>query len=303
MKPIVTVGSINMDLVSSAERIPRPGETLIGRTFHANSGGKGANQAVAVARLGYPSVMLGMVGEDALGEQLLQTLQSYGVDTSHIGVATGSSGTASIVVDVAGENAIIVTPGANLSVTPQYLKSKREVLSSAGLVLAQLEVPLQTVSWLAECCVQLEIPLMLDPAPAAVLPPQLLSQVAWFTPNQTEAAFYVDGELSQEETLASLFGMGLRQVVLKLGANGVLIACDDGRRERIPAVPVQTVDTTAAGDAFNGAFGVALMRGKSIGESARFAAAAAALSVTRAGAQTSLASQDEIDTAMGAVAS
>jgi ribokinase len=135
MKPIVTVGSINMDLVSSAERIPQPGETLIGRTFHANSGGKGANQAVAVARLGYPSVMLGMVGEDALGEQLLQTLRDYGVDTSHIGVATGSSGTASIVVDVAGENAIVVTPGANLSVTPQYLKSKREVLSSAGLVL------------------------------------------------------------------------------------------------------------------------------------------------------------------------
>jgi ribokinase len=303
MKPIVTVGSINMDLVSSAERIPRPGETLIGRTFHANSGGKGANQAVAVARLGYPSVMLGMVGEDALGEQLLQTLQSYGVDTSHIGVAAGSSGTASIVVDVAGENAIIVTPGANLSVTPQYLNSKKEVLSSAGLVLAQLEVPLQTISWLAECCAQLEIPLMLDPAPAAVLPPQLLSQVAWFTPNQTEAAFYVDGELSQEETLASLFSMGLRQVVLKLGASGVLIACDDGRRERIPAVPVRTVDTTAAGDAFNGAFGVALMRGKSIGESARFAAAAAALSVTRAGAQTSLPSQDEVDTAMGAVAS
>jgi ribokinase len=295
----VTVGSINMDLVSSAERIPRPGETLIGRTFHANSGGKGANQAVAVARLGYPSVMLGMVGEDALGEQLLQTLQRYGVDTSHIGVAAGSSGTASIVVDVAGENAIIVTPGANLSVTPKYLESKRGVLSSAGLVLAQLEIPLQTVSWLAECCAQLEIPLMLDPAPAAVLSPQLLSQVTWFTPNQTEAAFYAAGELSEEETLASFFRMGLRQVVLKLGANGVLIACNDGRRERIPAIPVQTVDTTAAGDAFNGAFGVALMRGNTILESARFASAAAALSVTRSGAQTSLASQEEVDAALG----
>ena len=299
MKPIVTVGSINMDLVSSAERIPRPGETLIGRTFHANSGGKGANQAVAVARLGYPSVMLGMVGEDALGEQLLQTLQSYGVDTSHIGVAAGSSGTASIVVDVAGENAIIVTPGANLAVTPKYLESKREVLGSAGLVLAQLEVPLQTVSWLAECCEQLKVPLMLDPAPAAVLPPQLLSHVTWFTPNQTEAAFYADGELSEEETLATFFRMGLRQVVLKLGANGVVIAFDDGRRERIPAIPVQTVDTTAAGDAFNGAFGVALMRGNTIRESARFASVAAALSVTRVGAQTSLASQDEVDTVLG----
>jgi ribokinase len=299
MKPIVTVGSINMDLVSSAERIPRPGETLIGRTFHANSGGKGANQAVAVARLGYPSVMLGMVGDDALGEQLLQTLLSYGVDTSHIGVAPGSSGTASIVVDIAGENAIVVTPGANLSVTPKYLESKREVLCSAGLVLAQLEVPLQTISWLAEYCAELKIPLMLDPAPAAFLPPQLLSQVTWFTPNQTEAAFYAGEELSQEGTLASFFNMGLHQVVLKLGANGVLIACDDGRREHIPAFPVETVDTTAAGDAFNGAFGVALLRGKSIRESAQFASAAAALSVTRAGAQTSLASQDEVDVALG----
>jgi ribokinase len=295
MKPIVTVGSINMDLVSSAERIPRPGETLIGRTFHANSGGKGANQAVAVARLGYPSVMLGMVGEDALGEQLLQTLKRYGVDTSQIEVASGSSGTASIVVDAEGENAIIVTPGANSWVTPSYLETKREVLSSASLVLTQLEVPLQTVSWLAECCAQLNIPLILDPAPATVLPQRLLTQVTWFTPNQTEAAFYVNGELSEEETLASLFSMGLRQVVLKRGAEGVLIACDDGRRERIRAVPVQTVDTTAAGDAFNGAFGVALMRGKTMVESAQFAAAAAALSVTRAGAQTSLASQEEVD--------
>src|ERR1700761_224760 len=141
MKPIVTVGSINMDLVSSAERIPRPGETLIGRTCHANSGGKGANQAVAVARLGYPSVMLGMVGEDTLGKQLLDTLRSYGVDTSHIGVAKASSGTASIVVDAAGENAIIVTAGANSNVTSAYLESRLEVLSSAGLVLAQLEIP------------------------------------------------------------------------------------------------------------------------------------------------------------------
>ena len=300
MKPIVTVGSINMDLVSSAERIPRPGETLIGRTFHANSGGKGANQAVAVARLGYPSVMLGMVGEDTLGKQLLDTLQSYGLDTSHIGVTKGSSGTASIVVDAAGENAIIVTPGANSCVTPKYLESKLEVLTSAGLVLAQLEVPLQTVVWLAECCAELNIPLMLDPAPAAALPPQVLSQVTWFTPNQTEAAFYSSQKLSHEEMLTSFFRMGLRQVVLKLGADGVLIAFEDGRREHIPAVAVQSVDTTAAGDAFNGAFSVALMRGKTVRESACFASAAAAISVTRAGAQASLASQDEVDGILGA---
>lgn len=294
MKPIVTVGSINMDLVSVSDRIPRPGETVIGRTFHANSGGKGANQAVAVARLGYPSILLGMVGEDALGYELLETLKGYGVDTSQVGVAAGSSGTATIVVDAAGENAIVVTPGSNQQVTPAFLESRMETLRSAGMVLAQLEIPLETIAWLADCCATLNIPLMLDPAPAARLPDAVLQKISWFTPNQTEAIFYAGGNFSEEETLKRLFAMGLQQVVLKQGAEGALLAWANGRRERVPALPVHPVDTTAAGDAFNGAFSVALMRGQPEPDGARFAAAAAAVSVQRTGAQISLPRYEEV---------
>lgn len=169
MKPIVVVGSINMDLVSRIERIPRAGETLIGSSFEIHSGGKGANQAVAIARLGYPSILLGALGDDIFGQKLLATLSDYGVDTSHINVVAGASGVASIVVDAAGENTIIVTPGANAHVTPDYLSSKLGIFRSAGMVLAQLEIPAATVDWLASVCADFGVPFMLDPAPACSL--------------------------------------------------------------------------------------------------------------------------------------
>jgi ribokinase len=294
MKPIVVVGSINMDLVSQTERIPRPGETVIGSSFQLHSGGKGANQAVAVARLGYPSILLGVTGNDIFGLQLLSILKDFGVDTSHIGTSAGSSGTASIVVDGKGENTIIVTPGSNQHVTPSYLRTKLDVLSNAGIILAQLEVPIDTIAWLADFCAGSGIPLMLDPAPATELPPTLLSQVTWFTPNQTEAAFYAALAESTEQMLFRFFGAGIKNVILKQGSDGALIASSDGSRNRVEVFPVDTLDTTAAGDAFNGAFSVALMRGQSPTESARFAAAAAAISVTRHGAQSSLPGEDEV---------
>lgn len=294
MKPIVVVGSINMDLVSQTERIPRPGETLIGSSFQVHAGGKGANQAVAVARLGYPCVLLGALGDDLFGEQLLATLANFSVETQHIARVQGASGTASIVVDRAGENAIIVTPGSNLAVTPEYLCTKMDVLRGAGMVLAQLEVPAKTLSWLADCCAELGVSLMLDPAPAQELPAALFAGVSWFTPNQTETAFYAKGSAGSEEILAHLFRRGVRNVILKEGADGALLANADGGRERIAAFPVKAVDTTAAGDSFNGAFAVGLMRGLSPAESARFAAAAAAISVTRHGAQPSLPNDAEV---------
>jgi ribokinase len=296
MKPIVVVGSINMDLVSQTKRIPQPGETVIGSGFQMHSGGKGANQAVAVARLDYPSILLGVLGDDIFGRQLLSTLNGFGVETEHIGSTRGSSGTASIVVDARGENTIIVTPGSNDQVTPDYLRTKLDVLRSAGMVLAQLEIPVETVAWLAGCCVELGVPLMLDPAPATLLPPTLLSQVAWFTPNQTEAAFYAGADQSAEQMLGRFFAMGIRNIILKQGPDGAIVASADGTRHRIDAFKVNAIDTTAAGDSFNGAFSVALMRGLSLAESAKFAAAAAALSVTRHGAQTSLPSQEEVAT-------
>jgi ribokinase len=294
MKPIVVVGSINMDLVSQTERIPRPGETVIGSSFQLHPGGKGANQAVAVARLGYPSILLGVTGNDIFGRQLLSTLKDFGIDTSHIGTVAGSSGTASIIVDVNGETTIIVTPGSNLQVTPAYLRTKQDALRGAGMILAQLEIPIDAIAWLADFCANSSIPLVLDPAPATELTIELLSCVTWFTPNQTEADFYSKPAESTEQMLLRFFSLGIKNVILKQGSDGALLASADGLRERIKVFPVNALDTTAAGDAFNGAFSVAVMRGNSPRESAEFAAAAAAISVTRHGAQSSLPSQNEV---------
>ena len=294
MKPIVIVGSINMDLVSSVERAPGPGETVVGRDFHLHSGGKGANQAVAVARLGYPAVLLGKIGDDLFGSQLLETLKGYGVNTDEIETITGSSGTASIVVNRKGENSIIVTPAANLSVTPEYIESKLHVLRQAGMILAQLEIPLETVHRLAHICEELSIPLMLDPAPAQRLDAVTLSRINWFTPNQTEAQFYAEGTYASEYVLERFFQFGVRNVVLKKGSAGALIASADGARHPVEAFSVDVVDTTAAGDAFNGAFAVAVMLGWDATLCGRYAAAAAAISVTRKGAQPSLPSEREV---------
>jgi ribokinase len=294
MKPIVVVGSINMDLVSRTSRIPSPGETIIGSSFAMHTGGKGANQAVAVARLGYPSILLGAVGSDIFGSSLLAALSGYGVDISHVKVTDEASGTATIVVDSAGENAIIVASASNNEVSPSYLEENRDVLRSAGMVLTQLETPIETIAWLAAYCAAERIPLMLDPAPAATLPDELLANVTWFTPNETEALFYRIDDESIESTVVRLFRLGIANILLKEGSKGVVLATQSGERETVEAFRVQTVDTTAAGDAFNGAFAVSLMRGHTPLESARFAAAAAAVSVTRAGAQPSLANQEEV---------
>jgi ribokinase len=294
MKPIVVVGSINMDLVAHTERIPAPGETVMGSSFEMHSGGKGANQAVAVARLGYPSILLGAVGDDLFGSNLLATLRDYSVDVSYIKTTGGPSGTATIVVDSAGENTIIVTPASNSQVAPSYLERNGEVLRSAGMVLAQLETPVEAVMWLAAFCAAEQIPFMLDPAPATELPDALLRKVTWFTPNETEASFYATESKSTEQTLDRLFELGVANVILKQGSKGATLATANGVSEVVAAFRVNPVDTTAAGDAFNGAFAARLMRGDSPSASARFATAAAAVSVTRAGAQPSLANQDEV---------
>lgn len=294
MKPIVVVGSINMDLVAHAERIPRPGETITGTDFQIHSGGKGANQAAAIGKLGYPCVLLGSVGDDVFGEKLLRTLSAYGVDTTHIRDVPGSSGTASIIVSSAAENCIVVTPGSNACVTPDYLAAHEHVIKTAGMVLLQLEIPIASVEWVIRCCAENRIAVMLDPAPACPLKTEILKSVDWFTPNQTEAEFYAEMADSTDQILARLFAMGVRNVILKRGAEGALIANANGGREWTSAFEVTAVDTTAAGDAFNGAFAVALMRGLLQAECGRFAAAAAAISVTRFGAQPSLATEKEV---------
>lgn len=294
LRPIVVVGSINMDLVSNVPRIPRAGETIFGHDFRTHAGGKGANQAVGVARLGYPVKMIGMLGRDAFGEQLRAQLVKEGVDTTEVGDADAATGIASILVDAGGENSIVVAPGANLHLTPEILRGKAEILRGAGAVLAQLEIPLETIQYLAGICAESNVPLILDPAPAQSLPDGTLHGVTWLTPNETEAQFYAVGASSEEEILSMLFNAGARGIILKRGALGSLLSGEDRLSHRIPAPNVRAVDTTAAGDAFNAAFAVGLMQGYDPVQSARFATAAAALSVTRAGAQPSLPTRAEV---------
>lgn len=295
-KPIVVVGSINMDLVISAERTPKSGETLHGTSFATHPGGKGANQAVAAARLGYPVAMIGKVGSDRFGEELRAGLRHAGVDDRAVETAPGASGVAVITVTASGENSIVIHAGANAALTPEYLEQHAERIANAGMVLAQLEIPTATIVRLAELCTAAGIPLMLDPAPASSLPPELLEQIAWFTPNTTEATFY--GKATEHghpaEVAQALLEHGPAGVILKLGSEGSYLLDREGHAGSIAPLPVRAVDTTAAGDAFNGAFAVARMQGRSPLESARFASAAAALSVTRAGAQGSMPTHAEV---------
>ena len=300
-KPIVVVGSINLDLVAVAEKIPATGETVIGTDFQIHPGGKGANQAVAVARLGYPVHMVGRLGDDAFGVQLREHLKSAGVDVAGIATSEGVSGVAVIVVSAKGENCIVVAPGANAKVTSQDIDRNLEIIREAGVVLTQLEIPLETVEYLSAICAREGVPLILDPAPAAKLPEKIFQKIDWFTPNETEAAFYACdqigavGTYGSDEIAHALLSKGCRGVVLKMGANGAFLAPLSGPGESLPAFAVKAVDTTAAGDAFNGAFAVGLMLGKSPRESAIFAAGVAALSVMRVGAQPSMPTMAEVE--------
>jgi ribokinase len=301
LKPIVVVGSINIDLVVRAGHIPRRGETTIGQSFQTFFGGKGANQAVGVARLGYPVSMVGKVGSDGFGDQLLAELKRAGVADESVMRAPGSSGIAVITTEESAENTIIVVPGANGRLRPSDIENNTGLLLSAAMVLTQLEIPMETVSKLAQVCLRHDVPLILDPAPAADLPADILRCLAWLTPNETELLqlTHTDGEIKEErearELAESLMSKGAQNILLKLGAKGSYLATKDGVRKWIPAIKVIAKDTTAAGDAYNAAFAVALCEGRSPENSAQFASAAAAISVMREGAQPSLANREEVD--------
>jgi len=295
-KAIVVVGSINLDLVARAPRIPAAGETIIGLGFETFFGGKGANQAVAAARLGAPVYLIGQLGDDAFASQLRSGLQQAGVNTSAVGNVSGPSGVALISTDKEGENSIIVVPGANGHVTPEILDKHSELIRDAAIVLTQLEIPLETVFHLAELTTQHKVPLMLDPAPARALPDSLLRAVDWLTPNETETAVLLGSEFSEPEKAAStLLERGARNVILKLGARGCYVATGDGPRQLVPARKVNAVDTTGAGDAFNAAFAIAISSGQDAFAGASWATSVAALSVTRRGAQASMPNLMEVE--------
>jgi ribokinase len=308
---ILVVGSSNTDMIIKMDRIPRPGETIVGGDFFSAAGGKGANQAVAAARLGYPVQMIGAVGApsannaDVFGAALIENLKNAGVGTESIERIPGPSGVAPILIDDQGQNSIVVISGANGKVTPAFVHRYATQITSAGMVLCQLELPLETVAAVLELCAKAGTPVMLDPAPAAPLPALTFKQVAWFTPNETEAALYTGSELAVEAAARELLAMGLAGVVLKRGSEGAFLATADGKSGDaksgegksgwIKPFPVKAIDTVGAGDCFNGAFAVALLEGLDPLAAARFASAAAALSVTRKGAQASMPTRAEVD--------
>lgn len=302
-RAIVVTGSLNMDFVVQVERLPAPGETAKGWNFQTVPGGKGANQACAAARLSrdHSVVMIGRVGFDAFADHLRASLAASGADTSRIhGCRSAPTGVALIWVDRAGQNSIVIAPGANGALSAADMETERSAFVSAACALFQLETPLEAVAAGLRLARDHGVLPVLDPAPAQPLPPELLALVGLLTPNETEACLLAGGpparvSLQDAPALAEeLLARGPRAVVLKLGDQGCYYSGPEGRFHA-PAFPVQAVDATAAGDTFNGALAVALAEGRPIPEALRFANAAAALSVTRLGAQASIPSREETD--------
>ncbi|MFK3790703.1 MULTISPECIES: ribokinase [Pseudomonas] len=295
---VVVVGSLNMDLVTRAERLPRGGETLAGKSFATVSGGKGANQAVAAARLGAEVAMVGCVGDDAYGVQLRDALLAEGIDCQAVSVVEGSSGVALIVVDDSSQNAIVIVAGGNGQLMPEKVAAVDAVLQQAEVIICQLEVPLATVGYSLQRGRELGKTVILNPAPASgPLPEQWYASIDYLIPNESEAGalsgVVVDSLESAEQAANRLLAAGAGKVIITLGAQGSLFA-DGSRFEHFPAPKVQALDTTAAGDTFVGGFAAALAAGKSEAEAIRFGQVAAALSVTRAGAQPSIPTQSDV---------
>lgn len=295
---IVVFGSINMDLVVRTPRLPAPGETLTGHAFFTAPGGKGANQAVACARLGAPTRMIGRVGDDVFGAALLAGLHADGIDTSGVIAQAGiSSGTAAIAVNDAAENTIIIVPGANGQVGADDLARLEPALAGARALLLQLEVPLAAVMAAAQLARARGVAVILDPAPAQPLPAELYATCDIITPNEVEAGmlvgFPIDSIEAAARAAAELLARGARTAIIKMGARGAYWH-DGSSGGFVPVFKVAAIDTVAAGDAFNGGLAAALDAGLPFAEAVRWGMAAGAISTTRVGAQPSLPTRAEV---------
>lgn len=295
---VLVVGSANMDLVVSCDRFPQPGETLLARDFGMYPGGKGANQAVACAKLGGQVDFLGKMGRDGFRERLAASLEEDGVGLKHLLIDPDTpTGIALITVDGDGQNEILVVSGSNMKLTPADLEARRDLFAGASVVLLQLEIPIETVRKAVELARVGGAAVILNPAPAQSLPPSLLAGVDLLTPNETEASILtgmaVEDEASAEAAARRLLEMDVGAVIVTRGAEGALLVTADAVHS-FPARSVRAVDTTAAGDAFNGALAFALASGQTLEQAIPFANTVAAYAVTRKGAQTSMPTQDEL---------
>jgi ribokinase len=299
---VVVVGSINMDLVARVARLPRAGETVAGTDLLHIPGGKGANQAVAVARLGGRSSLLGRVGDDGFGAALVEALAGAGVDIGAVTVTPRtSSGVALIGVDDAGQNAITIIAGANGRLTAADVAARSDLIEGADALLVQLEVPLETIAAALGVARRAGVLTVLDPAPApaGALPSELLALVDVISPNQTEAealtGLPVETIDAARAAAARLRGAGVARVVLKLGAAGAFLSESGGLEQHVPAAAVPVVDTTAAGDAFTGALTLALAEGRDPVQAVRRGCAAGTLAAMRLGAQQSMPAREELE--------
>ena len=301
LKPLFVLGSLNADLVIRADRLPAPGETLHGSDLSVYPGGKGANQACAAARLGAQVEMHGFVGHDVFGDLLLESLKNRGAGSAGVERSERATGSASITVLPNGENAILLSPGANASVTAQWVESVTTKLSAGQLVLCQLETPFAGVEALLRISSEKGARVILDPAPARKLGPETLSLAEIVTPNQAECAVLLDSEGQPPRTFQDgleacrgLHDRGVRTAIVKMGDLGCVVS-DGDQSFTVAAHEVEPVDTTAAGDTFNAGLAAALARGSQLRAAVEFGNAAAALSVTRPGAQNSAPSRVEVE--------
>jgi ribokinase len=296
---IVVLGSSNTDMIISVDRIPQPGETILGGEFSTAAGGKGANQAVAAARAGGAVTFIARLGKDSLGNQALAGWKKDRINVDHV-VRDGASpsGVALIFVSKSGENSIAVAGGANNRLSPADVKHVGQVIMTADVFITQLETPLETVRAAVSLAAKKGIPVILNPAPAQPLPDALLKDVSILTPNETEAELLTKIKVTDQKTASLAAGVllqrGVGTVILTLGARGAWVATKEGG-ELVPGFKVKAIDTTAAGDTFNGALAVALAEKKPLRQAVRFANAAAALSVTKRGAQPSAPRRSDIE--------
>lgn len=295
---LLVVGSLNMDLVVNISRHPQIGETILGGKFSTFPGGKGANQAVGAARMGAAVTMIGRVGQDGFGDELRASAAKDGIDVHYVTVdEREATGVALITVDAQGRNTIVVASGANLALTPHALHTAKTAFANTDVMVTQLESPLETVSEAVALAAQHNLRVVLNPAPAQPLGAELLSKVDYFIPNEREAMQVVGAE-TLESAIDQLLVMGVRNLIITLGEKGVMVVTADGRRQ-IPAYPVKVIDTVAAGDAFVGAFATGLAEGMNIEDAIHLGNAAAAISVTRHGAQPSLPMRNELNEFLG----
>jgi len=304
-RKIAVVGSSNTDMIIKTAKIPRPGETILGGEFHMAAGGKGANQAVAAARAGGDVAFIARIGNDIFGKKAVEGFIRDGIDVKYVYKdRRAASGIAVIIVGADGENSIAVASGANANLTPEDVRRAERAISSAKILLMQLETPLETVREAAEIAAAYRVPVILNPAPAKALDDHLLRRISILTPNETEMEMLTGIKIRKESDMArasqKLLNKGVRAVFITLGSKGAFVASETGKIRRIiPAFKVKAVDTTAAGDVFNGALAVALAEGRPLLEAARFANAAAAFSVTKMGAQPSAPRRKDIENFLG----